>query len=80
MAGVHHGDKASIDVTLHDDHRLCCARQMGTHGIRIVSNTQSHLGHDVAGTLLRGERISISNLCLTHEEYRDAIRAIHRRN
>ena len=22
MEGVHHGDKASIDVTLHDDHRV----------------------------------------------------------
>lgn len=22
MEGAHHGDKASIDVTLHDDHRF----------------------------------------------------------
>jgi hypothetical protein len=57
---------------------LCCAQQMGTHGMRIVSSGQPHLGHDVAGTLLRGERIS--SLRLTHEEHHDAIRAIYRRN
>jgi hypothetical protein len=78
MEGVHHGDKASIDVTLHDDHCFCCAQQMGTHGRRIVSNTQPHLGYGVAGTLLRGERIS--SLRLTHEEHHDAIRAVYRRN
>ena len=79
MEGVHHGDKASIDVTLQDDHRfVLCSTNGYTHGIRIVSNTRPHLRHDAAGTLRRGERISI--LQLTHEEYHDAIRAIYRRN